>query len=134
MVALDGIIHDVWASNFDTEFANLRKVVRKSSCVIPFIEFPGLCMTPLGTFFTREQFTYQQLIVNVNALKPIQLGFTFVPNTPAPEPSFPDVYQFNLHFDLSEDMFTDEAIQAYQDAGINFSRHSVSYFLLLFVI
>lgn len=132
MVAQDGIVHDVWTSNFDTEFANLRKAARKATYVIPFIEFSGLCLTPLGTFFNKEQFTYQQLIINVNALKPIQFGFTLVNEMSNADSSQPVVYQFNLHFDLNEDMFSDDIIQAYQDAGFNFQRHSVIYNLQFF--
>jgi len=133
MVAQDFVIHDVWASNFDSEFANFRKAAQKATHVIPFIEFPGLCMTPLGTFFSKEQYTYQQLLVNVNALKPIQFGFTFVfdASSASTDPSQLVVYQFNLHFDLNEDMFTDEAIQAYEGAGLNFQRHSTDGIKLL---
>ncbi|KAI6175887.1 Poly(A)-specific ribonuclease [Aphelenchoides bicaudatus] len=132
MVAPDFMVHDVWASNFDTEFANLRKAAQKATHVIPFIEFPGLCMTPLGTFFSKEQYTYQQLLVNVNALKPIQFGFTFVyESSNTAESNQLAVYQFNLHFDLNEDMFTNDAIQAYEEAGLNFQRHSTEGIKLL---
>lgn len=67
MVTQDVIIHDVWTSNFDTEFVKLRKEAAKATYVIPFIEFPGLCMTPLGTFFSREHYNYQQVIRNYDA-------------------------------------------------------------------
>jgi CCR4-NOT transcription complex subunit 7/8 len=129
MVTQDSsIVHDVWTTNFDAEFANLRRATKEATCVVPSIEFPGLCMTPLGTFFSREHFTYQQLIVNVNALKPIQFGFTLLDETANPESAISAVYQFNLHFDLNEDMFSEEAIQVYQEAGFDFRKHSVSFF------
>lgn len=128
MVAQDVALHDVWASNFDAEFASMRATARKATHVIPCIEFPGLCMTPLGTFFSREHFTYQQLLVNVNALNPIQFGFTFICDLPTGETQL-SVYQFNLHFDLNEDMFTEEAINAYHEAGFDFKRHSVGFCL-----
>lgn len=64
----------------------------------------------------------------MNALKPIQLGFTFVTEPPHPESNQLVVFQFNLQFDRNEDMFTDEAMQAYEEAGFNFQRHNVSSF------
>lgn len=134
MVTQDSIVHDVWTNNFDTEFSSLRRVTKEATCVVPAIEFPGLCMTPMGTFFGREQFTYQQLIVNVNALKPIQFGFTLIDETPNGDPTILAIYQFNLHFDLNEDMFTEEAIQAYQEAGIDFRKHSVSFLIVLLTL
>jgi CCR4-NOT transcription complex subunit 7/8 len=85
-------------------------------------------MTPLGSFYSKEQFTYQQLLVNVNSLNPIQFGFTFVfdPLKAVEDSSQFAVYQFNFQFDVNEDMFTAEAIQAYEQAGLDFQRHSVS--------
>ncbi|CAD5226770.1 unnamed protein product [Bursaphelenchus xylophilus] len=117
MVAQDIIFRDVWASNLDEEFAELRKIVRKSNAVITNIEFPGICMTPIGTFFSQEHFSYQQLLVNVNALKPLQIGFTFIHKPIV-------VFQFNFHFNINEDMCSDEAYNAYQAAGYDFEKHN----------
>jgi len=103
----------------------MRLAAKKATYVIPCIEFPGLCLTPLGTFFSREQFCYQQLIANVNTLKPIQIGFTFVSELQnSSDTSQLAVYQFNLHFDLTEDMFTEDSIKAYEGAGFNFQKHN----------
>jgi len=132
MVAQDNAPHDVWASNLDAEFANMRKAAKTASYVVACIEFPGLCMTPLGTFFSQEHFTYQQLLVNVNGLKPIQFGFTFVYESAAPGEPQLLTFQYNLHFDLDEDMFTDDAIRAYEQAGMDFKRHNVSHFQFKF--
>lgn len=131
MVAQDVIVHDVWATNFDAEFSNMRKAARKAAYVIPFIEFPGVCMTPLGTFYSREHYAYQQLLINVNTVKPIQLGFTFIFESPHSEPSSLAVYQFNLHFDVSEDMFTADALQSFEKTGLKFSKHSTDGIKLL---
>lgn len=134
MGAPDVLFREVWATNLEEEFAELRKIVRKSTHVFTSIEFPGICMTPIGTFFSQEHFSYQQLLVNVNALKPLQMGFTFLqaPHTTA------TVFQFNFQFNVHEDMCTEEALQAYQSAGYDFDKHSVSYIiyvtLLLLII
>ncbi|KAI6234626.1 Poly(A)-specific ribonuclease [Aphelenchoides fujianensis] len=127
----DVALHDVWANNLEEEFENLRILATKATHVIAAIEFPGVCMTPLGTFFSREQYSYQQLLVNVNALKPIQFGFTFVHDSRTHGQSQMSVFQFNLHFDREEDMFTDEAIQVYEAANFNFRRHSTEGIKLL---
>ncbi|KAI6214080.1 hypothetical protein M3Y94_00226400 [Aphelenchoides besseyi] len=131
MVGQEVALHDVWASNLEEEFANMRVLASKATHIIAAIEFPGVCMTPLGTFFSREQYSYQQLLVNVNALKPIQFGFTFVHDSPTHGQSQMSVWQFNLHFDREEDMFTNEAIEAYEQAGFNFQRHSTDGVKLL---
>ncbi|CAD5219684.1 unnamed protein product [Bursaphelenchus okinawaensis] len=117
MVAQDITFRDVWASNLDEEFAELRKIVRKSTAVITNIEFPGICMTPIGTFFSQEHFSYQQLLVNVNSLKPLQMGFTFI-HKPV------TIFQFNFHFNVAEDMCSDEALNAYQASGFDFDKHN----------
>lgn len=120
MVAQNVILHDVWAGTLDEEFAVLRKVARKASLVVTNIEFPGICMTPIGTFFSQEHFSYQQLLVNVNALKPLQMGFTFLHCGQV------HVFQFNFHFNPQEDMICEEALQAYEAAGLDLEKHNVS--------
>lgn len=124
MLAYEPVLHDVWSANLDDEIEQLRQIAVKATHVISSIEFPGMCLTPMGTFYTLEQYSYQQLLVNVNGLKPIQFGLAFVHESAHLGLSQMSVYQFNLRFNKEEDMYTDEAIQAYDAAGVNLHRHN----------
>ena len=132
MVDQTFVLHDVWTTNLDEEFDQLREIASRATHVVASIEFPGVCMTPMGTFYSHEQYSYQQLLVNVNGLKPIQFGFTFVHESPVLGLSQMSVFQFNLRFNKDEDMYTDEAIQAYEAAGLDFHRYSVRFFTFTF--
>jgi CCR4-NOT transcription complex subunit 7/8 len=72
-------LHEVWASNLEDEFAQLRDFIDDYPFVAMDTEFPGVVMTPIGQFKNKEDFNYQQLCCNVNALKLIQvLLFNFL--------------------------------------------------------
>ncbi|VDL68011.1 unnamed protein product [Nippostrongylus brasiliensis] len=91
----------------------------------PFVamdtEFPGVVATPLGTFKSKEDFNYQQVSCNVNMLKLIQVGFALV-NEKGELPPTGDVWQFNFHFCLTDDMYSQESVEMLRAAGIDFNR------------
>jgi hypothetical protein len=37
-----------------------------------------------------------------------------------------DIWQFNLHFSLDEDMFSQESVELLKLAGFDFNKHKVS--------
>ena len=41
-------------------------------------EFPGVVAKPIGTFKSTTEFTYQMIRCNVDMLKLIQLGLSFM--------------------------------------------------------
>ena len=66
-------LHDVWAPQLEEEFARLRDFIDDYPYVAMDTEFPGVVNTPMGQFKSKEDFNYQQLMVNVNVLKLIQV-------------------------------------------------------------
>ncbi|PAV65631.1 hypothetical protein WR25_12323 [Diploscapter pachys] len=114
-------IHDVWNTNVEEEFGKMRALIEEYPYVAMDTEFPGVVATPLGMFRSKEDFNYQQVSCNVNMLKLIQVGFALV-NEKGELPPGGDVWQFNFHFSLNEDMFSQESVELLRVAGIDFNR------------
>ena len=63
-------------------------------------EFPGIVVRPLGEFKTTAEYQYQCLKLNVDFLKIIQLGLTFMDSQGKSPPGVCS-YQFNFNFNLT---------------------------------
>lgn len=116
----DYTIIEVWSSNLEEEFKKIRKIVLKYPYVAMDTEFPGVVARV--TDLKSAEFQYQCLKCNVDLLKIIQLGFTFMDekgNVPSEASSF----QFNFHFNLNEDMYAQESIDLLSNAGIMFQKN-----------
>ncbi|XP_041358303.1 CCR4-NOT transcription complex subunit 7-like [Gigantopelta aegis] len=115
-------IRDVWAHNLEEEFRNVRQIVQKYSYIAMDTEFPGVVARPIGEFRSTTEYQYQMLTCNVNLLKIIQIGFTFMDengNSPSPVTT----WQFNFKFNLTEDMYAQESIDLLRKSGIQFDKH-----------
>ena len=109
----------VWASNFDEELLKLVGVVTGlSACVVAFdVEFPGFFEDgQRGALWDRQ---YQTLRSNVNLLSPIQIGIAVADHSGAVK----GLWAFNMHFDLSSDLYTAPAVALLSGAGLDFARH-----------
>ena len=76
-------------------------------------EFPGVVARPMGEFKSSTDYHYQLLRCNVDLLKIIQLGVTFMDS----EGNLPEgitTWQFNFKFSLTEDMYAEESIELLQ--------------------
>ena len=63
-------------------------------------EFPGVVARPIGEFRSTADYQYQLLRCNVDLLKIIQIGFTFMDeNGQTPSPI--STWQFNFKFNLT---------------------------------
>jgi len=62
-------------------------------------EFPGVVARPIGEFRSTADYQYQLLRCNVDLLKIIQIGFTFMDEN-GKSPSPVSTWQFNFNFDL----------------------------------
>ena len=85
-------------------------------------EFPGVVARPMGEFKSSTDYHYQLLRCNVDLLKIIQLGVTFMDG----EGNLPEgitTWQFNFRFNLSNDMYAEDSIELLQNSGIQFERH-----------
>lgn len=71
-------IKDVWRYNLEDEFQEIRQIVQKFNYVSMDTEFPGVVARPNGTFASPSDYLYQLLRCNVDLLKIIQLGLTFL--------------------------------------------------------
>ncbi|KAF4521461.1 hypothetical protein B566_EDAN001758 [Ephemera danica] len=93
-------IRDVWAHNLYDEFKTIRKVVQKYHCVAMDTEFPGVVARPIGEFRSSADYQYQLLRCNVDLLRIIQLGLTFLDEAGKTPPGY-STWQFNFKFNLS---------------------------------
>ncbi|KAL5012248.1 hypothetical protein ScPMuIL_010799 [Solemya velum] len=115
-------IRDVWANNLEEEFANIRQLVQQYKFVAMDTEFPGVVARPIGEFRSTSDYQYQLLRCNVDLLKIIQVGFTFLDeNGQTPTPI--STWQFNFTFNLTEDMYAQESIDLLTNSGIQFKKH-----------
>lgn len=121
-------IRDVWGHNLEEEFRTIRQVVQQYQYIAMDTEFPGVVARPIGKivtlwkmilhlqqkkkklfylkyilkgeFRTSADYQYQLLRCNVDLLRIIQLGLTFLDesgNTPGGSYT---TWQFNFKFNL----------------------------------
>lgn len=114
-------IVEVWAGNLEEEFIKIRKIIQKYPFVAMDTEFPGVVARISGDFKSAD-YQYQCLKCNVDLLKIIQLGFTFMDekgNVPLESSTF----QFNFQFNINEDMYAQESIDLLAKSGIMFQKN-----------
>ncbi|XP_054269291.1 CCR4-NOT transcription complex subunit 7 [Macrosteles quadrilineatus] len=115
-------IRDVWNHNLHEEFRTIRHVVQKYTFVAMDTEFPGVVARPIGEFRSTADYQYQLLRCNVDLLRIIQLGLTFLDDSGKTPPGY-TTWQFNFKFNLSEDMYAQDSIDLLQNSGIQFKKH-----------
>jgi len=114
-------IKDVWAHNMEEAFRDIHRLVQKFRYIAMDTEFPGVVARPIGEFRSTSDYQYQLLRCNVDLLKIIQLGITFMDDQGKTPPVF--CYQFNFKFNLTEDMYAQDSIDLLQKSGIQFKKH-----------
>ena len=118
----------------------MMKIVQDAD-VIQDAEFPGIVARPIGDFESKSSYHYQTLRVNVDMLKPIQLGITLWSADGELPPSQPDPsvlqkipyannlmvcpcsWSFNFQFSLDEEMYAEGSIEMLKKAGLDFAKH-----------
>lgn len=115
-------IQDIWASNLEMEFRKIRHIVNKYPYVAMDTEFPGVVARPIGEFRSTADYQYQLLRCNVDLLKIIQVGMTFMDSEGNPA-SPVSTWQFNFKFNLTEDMYAQDSIDLLTNCGIHFKKH-----------
>ena len=68
----------------------------------------------LGEFKSTADYQYQLLRCNVDLLKIIQLGLTFLDETGKLPETGPSTWQFNFKFNLTEDMYAEDSVDLLQ--------------------
>ncbi|XP_078494784.1 CNOT7/8 protein [Ciona intestinalis] len=115
-------IVEVWANNVESVFKAIRKTVKQYNYVAMDTEFPGVVARPIGEFRTNSDYQYQLLRCNVDMLKIIQLGLTFMDENGETPPDV-STWQFNFKFNLTEDMYAQDSIDLLNNSGIQFKQH-----------
>ena len=115
-------IREVWASNLEDEFKIIRLVVQHYPYIAMDTEFPGVVCRPIGQFVSNTDYVYQIMRCNIQLLKIIQLGLTFM-DANGKTPSGVSTWQFNFKFNLNEDMYAQESIDLLTNSGIQFKKH-----------
>jgi len=115
-------IRDVWAANLEDEFKVIRQIVKQYPFIAMDTEFPGVVARPIGEFRSTSDYQYHLLKVNVDLLKIIQLGLSFLDKEGKPRPDV-STWQFNFKFNISEDMFAQDSIDLLTNSGIQFKKH-----------
>merc|ERR1712226_844407 len=116
-------IREVWATNLDEEFRKICQIVQKYPYVAMDTEFPGVVARPIGEFKSTADYQYQLLRCNVDLLKIIQLGLTFLDEKGDIPETGPSTWQFNFKFNLTEDMYAEDSVDLLQNSGIQFEKH-----------
>eukprot|EP01127_Copromyxa_protea_P019894 TRINITY_DN6549_c0_g1_i1.p1 TRINITY_DN6549_c0_g1~~TRINITY_DN6549_c0_g1_i1.p1 ORF type:complete len:275 (-),score=60.08 TRINITY_DN6549_c0_g1_i1:149-892(-) len=101
--------------------ALIRELVEEYPFVAMDTEFPGVVARPIGNL-NKNEYNYQQLRVNVDMLKLIQLGLTLSDEEGNTPPSA-STFQFHFQFDLNNEMYAQDSIALLKSAGIDFKRH-----------
>ncbi|XP_014669842.1 PREDICTED: CCR4-NOT transcription complex subunit 7-like [Priapulus caudatus] len=115
-------IRDVWKHNMEDEFKHIRRIIQNYPYVAMDTEFPGVVARPIGEFRSTADYQYQLLRCNVDLLRIIQLGMTFLNEHGQPAPGI-STWQFNFNFNLTEDMYAQDSIDLLQNSGIQFKKH-----------
>lgn len=135
----DPRIREVWRDNLAREMDTLRNLVDDYPYIAMDTEFPGIVARPVGAFATKADYHYQTLRCNVDLLKVIQLGITlFKPDGSLPSDVQPGqklpyppnltpvcTWQFNFHFDLDQDMYSQNSTEMLKQAGLKFEEHKI---------
>lgn len=115
-------IRNVWKGNLYQEFKTINRVVQEYPWIAMDTEFPGVVARPIGEFKSSRDYQYHLLKVNVDLLKIIQLGLTFMDEDGRMRPEV-STWQFNFKFSLAGDMYAEDSVELLKNSGINFKKH-----------
>ncbi|CDK28733.1 unnamed protein product [Kuraishia capsulata CBS 1993] len=113
-------VREVWAQNMENEMMLIRKLAEKFTYVSVSTEFAGIVARPVGLFRSTKDYHYQTMRSNADILNLVQIGITLSDkNGKRPDPC---TWQFNFKFDLENEMFSKDSIDALLLAGVNFNN------------
>nr|CAH8842746.1 unnamed protein product [Trichobilharzia regenti] len=114
-------VWDVWAHNFHEGMRLVRRLVRESRYVAVDTEFPGVVAKVFGEYANSFEQAYHNIKVNIDMLKPIQIGFSFFDESGQTIDSVSTV-QFNIKWNLDNEMHAADSIQLLEVSGIDFEK------------
>ena len=113
----ESVIKNVWNYNLKEEILKISHLLESYPYVAMDTEFPGIIMR-LAQHDMR-QWAYIEIKENVNILKLIQVGITLSDEN-GNKPSGVCTWQFNMRFDLDNDVHSEDSIRLLKNSGINF--------------
>ena len=116
-------VRDVWRGNLYSEFASIRRLIKRYNYVAISIEFVGTLARPIGTFRSKEDYHFQTMRSNVDILNPVQLGLSLSDINGNKTDNEPSTWQFNFEFDASKETISGEALELLSKCGINVESH-----------
>jgi CCR4-NOT transcription complex subunit 7/8 len=117
-------IRDVYSDTLSWEMAKIREVITTHKYVAMDLEFGGVVARPISAYKGTAELHYNTLRMNVDLLKPIQLGLTFCDENGNLAPNCP-CWQFNFKFNLNEDIYSNDSIELLKQSGIQFEQHAL---------
>ena len=106
---------EVYEDNFVREIKRMSTYLEEYNYIGMDTEFPGVTVK-LSQY--SNDFYYKSIKANVDELKLIQLGITLC-NSKGESPAI-STWQFNFHFDIKKDKFSNESLNLLLKSGINF--------------
>ena len=111
--------HQFYADNLNSALPIIKKAVKDGLTTVAFdFEFPGMIYSTKVQPTQLKAF-YAYTKKNVDALKPIQLGLTLF-STDADKKSEFVTLEFNLEFDIDNDLHTQTSFGILTNAGLDF--------------
>jgi CCR4-NOT transcription complex subunit 7/8 len=115
-------VQNVWSANLFDEMDRLAETFEQYPYLAVSTEFPGVVSRPIGTFATTAEYHYQTLKCNVDVLKPLQIGFSLA-DKQGKRPPGTHSWQFHLAFNVAEDIYAQDSMDALTANGFDFARH-----------
>lgn len=117
-------VRKVWASNLSEEIEAISTLIERYNYISLDVEFPGVILRPIGDRAEdKAQHVYNVIAANVDILKPLQIGITIHDSEGSKPPSFGCCWQFNFHFDTSQDIFAQDAVDTMRKDGVDLEKH-----------
>ncbi|CAH8515056.1 unnamed protein product [Schistosoma intercalatum] len=114
-------VWDIWAHNFHEGMRLVRRLVRECQYVAVDTEFPGVVAKVFGEYANSFEQAYHNIKVNIDMLKPIQIGFSFFDESGQTVDSVSTV-QFNIKWNVDNEMHAADSIQLLEVSGIDFDK------------
>ena len=113
---------DVWKCNLKEETKRIKEYLDKGYTMIALdTEFPGIYYRHRSYDKSNTNNKYQEIKLNVDNLKPIQVGITIMKPNSTQKSGFL-TWQFNLDFNVYTDTKKKEAIKMLKESGIDFDK------------
>ncbi|VDD81009.1 unnamed protein product [Mesocestoides corti] len=99
----------------------VRRLARSARYVAVDTEFPGVVAKVFGEYVNTFEQAYHNIKVNIDMLRPIQIGFSFFGER-GQCVDLVSTVQFNLKWNVDNETHAADSIQLLQDCGIDFYK------------